>query len=334
MSWELAVDRGSGKYAKLTMNELSFGPLPEARAAAAEALLRANRYPERDADALREVISASNPGSAPERVILGNGSSEVLVDLLQTLERPGEVIFPWPSFPFYSSAARVVGLEPRTVPLDESHTVDLDATFAAVGPATRAVILCNPNNPTGTYVPLERVRAFARALPERVLLILDEAYYEFVVDPLYAGSHRLVLESNNVVSTRTFSKVHGLAGLRIGYGIAAPEVADYAWRAHVPFSVSLVAQAAAEASMRQAEAIAERVRFMTAERERLQAAFEEAGLEYVPSYTNFILVRTGPEVFEKTGALVREGEALGCPGWSRVSLGSKEDNNRVVAALS
>jgi histidinol-phosphate aminotransferase len=334
MAWELAADRGSGEYAKLTMNELSFGPLPEAKAAATEALLRANRYPERDADALREVISTSNPGSTWSHVILGNGSSEVLVDLLQTLERPGEVIFPWPSFPFYASATRVVGLEAHTVSLDEDHTVDLDAIGAAVGPATRAVILCNPNNPTGTYLPLERVRAFAGTLPERVLLILDEAYYEFVDDPLYAGSHRLVLESNNVVSTRTFSKVHGLAGLRVGYGIAPLEVAEYAWRAHVPFSVNLVAQAAAEASMRQPEAIAERARFIKAERERLQAAFEQAGLEYVPSHTNFVLVRTGPEVFEITGALVREGEALGCPGWSRISLGNTAENDRIVAAVS
>ena len=221
---------------------------------------------------------------------------------------------------------------PHTVPLDESHTVDLDAISAAVGPATRAVILCNPNNPTGTYLPLEWCGLRKGATGEGPL-ILDEAYYEFVDDPLYAGSHRLVLESNNVVSTRTFSKVHGLAGLRIGYGIAAPEVAEYAWRAHVPFSVSLVAQAAAEASMRQTEAIAGRARFIQEERERLQAAFEEANLEYAPSHTNFILVRTGPEVFERTGALVREGEALGCPGWSRISLGSKEDNDRVVAAL-
>jgi histidinol-phosphate aminotransferase len=178
------------------------------------------------------------------------------------------------------------------------------------------------------------VRAFAEALPERVLLILDEAYYEFVEDPAYAGSHELVLESTNVVSTRTFSKVHGLAGFRIGYGIAPKKIADYVWRAHVPFSVSLVAQAAAEASMRQTKAIAERARFIKTERERLQAAFDEAGLEYVPSHTNFILVRTGPEVFEKTGALVREGEALGCPGWSRISLGSTAENDRILAALS
>ena len=334
MALEIEADRGSTEYAKLTMNELSFGPLPEARAAAVEAIGRANRYPPRDADPLRRVICAANPGTTTANVVVGNGSSEVLVDLLQILDRPGEVVFPWPSFPFYSSATRVVGLAERRVGLDERHAADLDALHAAVGPGTRAVILCNPNNPTGTYLPLERVRAFAEALPERVLLILDEAYYEFVGDPAYAGSHELASRSSNVVSTRTFSKVHGLAGLRVGYGIAPAGLADYVWRAHVPFSVSLVAQAAAEASMGQPESIAGRARFVAGERGRLQAAFDEAGLEYVPSHTNFILVRTGPAVFERTGALVREGEALGYPGWSRISLGDKLDNDRVIAALS
>ncbi len=334
MAWEIEADRGSREYAKLTMNELSFGPLPEARAAATEAIARANRYPARDAGPLRRVISAANPGTTTANVVVGNGSSEVLVDLLQVLDRPGEVIFPWPSFPFYSSATRVVGLTERRVGLDGRHAADLDALYAAVGPETRAVILCNPNNPTGTYLPLERVQAFAEALPERVLLILDEAYYEFVEDPAYAGSHELVLQSTNVVSSRTFSKVHGLAGFRIGYGIAPHDLADYVWRAHVPFSVSLVAQAAAEASMRQTKSIAERVRFMAGERGRLQAAFDEVGMEYVPSHTNFILVRSGPGVFERTGVLVREGEALGYPGWSRISIGSAQENDRIIAALS
>ncbi len=334
MAWEIEVDRGSKEYAKLTMNELSFGPLPEARAAALEAISRANRYPARDADPLRKAISAANPGITAANVVVGNGSSEVLVDLLQILDRPGEVVFPWPSFPFYSSATRVVGLTECQVALDERHAVDLDALHAAVGPETRAVILCNPNNPTGTYLPLERVRSFAEALPERVLLILDEAYYEFVEDPAYAGSHELVLQSTNVVSSRTFSKVHGLAGFRIGYGIAPLGISDYAWRAHVPFSVSIVAQAAAEASMGQTRSITERARFITQERERLQAAFDETGLKYVPSHTNFILVRTGPAVFERTGVLVREGEALGYPGWSRISIGSAQENDRIMAALT
>lgn len=335
MKEEISVDRGSEEYVKLTMNELSFGPLPEAREAIVGSLSRAGRYPDRDADPLREAIAEANPGVGPANVVVGNGTSEVLVDLMQILERPGEIVFPWPSFPFYASAASVVGLRPRKVPLDRDHKADPDALLSAVTPETRAVILCNPNNPSGTYLPLSEVRAFARALPEDVLLILDEAYYEFVGDPAYAGSHTLVLESGNVISTRTFSKVHGLAAMRVGYGIAPAGLADYVWRAHVPFSVNQAGQAAATVSMRQTEAIAGRVQLMKKERERVQAAFDAAGLEYVPSHTNFVMVRTGPKVFEKTGVLVREGEALGYPvGWSRVSLGAPEENDRLLAALA
>jgi histidinol-phosphate aminotransferase len=334
MREEISVDRGSTRFVKLTMNELSFGPLPEAKEAIVESLARAGRYPDRDSDPLREAIADANPGIAPDNVVVGNGTSEVLVDLMQVLDRPGELIIPWPSFPFYVSAASVVGLRARKVPLDEHHRADLDAMLSAVTDETRAVILCNPNNPSGTYLPLEEVRSFARALPEDVLLILDEAYYEFVDDPAYAGSHRLVLESENVISTRTFSKVHGLAALRIGYGIAPERLADYVWRAHVPFSVNQAGQAAATVSMRQTEAIAERSRLMKRERERVQAGFEAAGLEYVPSHTNFVMVRAVPKVFEKTGVLVREGEVLGYPvGWSRVSLGAPEENDRLLAAL-
>ena len=334
MSEEISVDRGSKEFVKLTMNELSFGPLPEAREAIVESLARGGRYPDRDSDPLREAIAAANPGIGPENVVVGNGSSEVLVDLMQVLDRPGDVLFPWPSFPFYASAAGVVGLRPRRVPLDEHHRADLDALLAAVSDETRAIILCNPNNPSGTYLPLEKVRAFAEALPEDVLLVLDEAYYDFVDDPAYSGSHELALVSDNVVSTRTFSKVHGLAAYRIGYGLAPRRLADYVRRAHVPFSVNQAGQAAATASMRQTQAILERARLMKRERERVQEAFGAAGLEYVPSHTNFIMVKTGPKVFEKTGVLVREGEALGYPvGWSRVSLGSPEENDRLLAAL-
>jgi histidinol-phosphate aminotransferase len=331
---EISVDRGSKEYVKLTMNELSFGPLPEAKEAIVETLSRGGRYPDRDSDPLREAIAEANPGIVPENIVVGNGTSEVLVDLMQVLDRPGEIIIPWPSFPFYVSAASVVGLRTRKVPLDEHHRADLEAMLSAVTEETRAVILCNPNNPSGTYLPLEEVRGFARALPENVLLILDEAYYEFVEDPAYAGSHKLVLESENVISTRTFSKVYGLAAYRIGYGIAPRRLADYVWRAHIPFSVNQAGQAAATVSMRQTEAIAERSRQMKRERERVQAGFEAASLEYVPSHTNFVMVREVPKVFEKTGVLVREGEALGYPvGWSRVSLGAPEENDRLLAAL-
>jgi histidinol-phosphate aminotransferase len=335
MSQEEAAERGADGYVKLTSNELSFGPLPEAEVALAEALPRANRYPDRHAAALREVVAAANPGADPARnVLVGNGSSEVLLNLLQLVERPGEVIFPWPSFGLYVAIGITLGLKTTKVPLTERHRAKPEALLSAVTGETRAVILSNPNNPTGTYLTLEEVRDLADALPQSVFLILDEAYQEFVSDPAYHGSHELALKRENVVCVRTFSKAHGLAGFRVGYGIASHRVADYAERVRFPFSVNLAAQVAATASMRAREQIGARAEFVIRERERVQEAFRAAGLTYVPSQGNFVLVETGSEVFEKAGVLVREGEALGYPGWSRVTIGASGENDWVIGALS
>ena len=335
MSQEAAAERGADGYAKLTSNELSFGPLPEAEAAIAEALPRANRYPDRRAGALREAVAAANPGADPARnVLVGNGSSEVLLNLLQLVEHPGEVVFPWPSFGLYVAIGITLGLGTRKVPLAQHHEAKPETLLSAVTGETRAVILANPNNPTGTYLTLEEVRTLADSLPEDVFLILDEAYQEFVSDPAYHGSHELALERENVVCVRTFSKAHGLAGFRVGYGIASHRVADYAERVRFPFSVNLAAQVAATASMRAREKIRARAEFVIRERERVQKSFQTAGLNYVPSQGNFVLVETGPEVFEKGRVLVREGEALGYPGWSRVTIGDSGENDRVIGALS
>ena len=335
MSQEAAAERGADGYAKLTSNELSFGPLPEAEAAIAETLPRANRYPDRHAGALREAVAAANPGADSARnVLVGNGSSEVLLNLLQLVERPGEVVFPWPSFGLYVAMGITLGLSPKKVSLSDQLAAKPEALLSAVTGETRAVILSNPNNPTGTYLTLEEVQGLADALPEKVFLILDEAYQEFVSDPDYHGSHEFALEKENVVCVRTFSKAHGLAGFRVGYGIASERVADYAERVRFPFSVNLTGQVAAEASMRAREKIRARAEFVIRERERVQEAFRAAGLNYAPSQGNFVLVETGPEVFEKAGVLVREGEALGFPGWSRVTIGDSGENDRVIGALS
>jgi histidinol-phosphate aminotransferase len=335
MSQEAAAERGADGYVKLTSNELSFGPLPEAEVALAEALPRANRYPDRHVAFLREAVAAANPGADPARnVLVGNGSSEVLFNLLQLVERPGEVVFPWPSFGLYVAIGITLGLQTRKVPLTEHHKAKPEALLSAVTDETRAVILANPNNPTGTYLTLEEARTLADDLPEGVFLILDEAYQEFVSDPAYHGSHELALEKENVVCVRTFSKAHGLAGFRVGYGIASHRVADYAERVRFPFSVNLAAQIAATASMRARDKIRARAEFIIRERERVQEAFRAAGLNYIPSQGNFVLVETGPEVFEKGGVLVREGEALGYPGWSRVTVGDSGENDRVIGALS
>ena len=330
---EAAAERGADGYVKLTSNELSFGPLPEAEAALAEALPRANRYPDRYVASLREEVVSANPGSAFENILVGNGSSEILLNLLQLLERPGEVIFPWPSFGLYASIGTVLGLRTTKVPLTNDHEIKPEALLSAATDETRAVIVSNPNNPTGTYLTLEEVRSFADALPENVLLILDEAYQEFVSDPSYGGSHELALERENVVCVRTFSKAHGLAGFRVGYGVAGRRVADYAERVRFPFSVNLAAQVAASASMRARDKIEARARFVMEERDRIQDAFREADLNYIPSQGNFVLVQTGPEIFERARVLVREGDPLGYPGWSRVTIGDSGENDRVIGAL-
>jgi histidinol-phosphate aminotransferase len=314
-------------------NELSFGPLPEAEAALAEALPRANRYPDRYVTSLREEVVSANPGSAFENILVGNGSSEILLNLLQLVERPGEVIFPWPSFGLYASIGITLGLKTTRVPLTDDHEIKPEALLSAVTDNTRAIIVSNPNNPTGTYLTLDEVRAFADTLPEEVLLILDEAYQEFVSDPAYSGSHELALKRENVVCVRTFSKAHGLAGFRVGYGIAARRVADYVERVRFPFSVNLAAQVTASASMRARDKIEARARFVMGERDRIQDAFLEAGLNYIPSQGNFVLVQTEPDIFERARVLVREGDPLGYPGWSRVTIGDSGENDRVIGAL-
>lgn len=333
-SWRMAAEGADDNaYAKLTSNELAFGPLPEAEAALSEALPRANRYPDSHVSRLRRVIADANPGADTNNVLVGNGSSEVLFNVLQLLPRGGEVVFPWPSFSLYPTVCAVLGMTARQVPLTERSEIDAEALLSVVGSETRAVILCNPNNPSGTYLSLDKVRTLAAELPSDVLLILDEAYVEFVDDPSYKDSHTLALEFGNVVVARTFSKAHGLAGLRVGYGIAPERISDYAERVRFPVSVNLAAQVAATASMLAREKVAARAEFVVRERRRLQEAFRDANLEFIPSQGNFVMVRFGSDEFERSGVLVREGAALGYTGWSRVTVGNSEENDRVIGAV-
>jgi len=227
----------------------------------------------------------------------------------------------------------VLGMTARPVYLTENHEIPAEALLSAVTDETRAVILCNPNNPSGTYLTLDEVTSLASELPPDVLLILDEAYVEFVDDPTYRDSHTLALERENVITARTFSKAHGLAGLRVGYGIGPEKIADYAERVRFPVSVNLAAQVAATASMLAEDKVRERAKFVVRERNRLQEAFAGANLDFIPSQGNFIMVRFEAEDFEKAGVLVREGAALEYPGWSRVTVGDSWENDRVIAAL-
>jgi histidinol-phosphate aminotransferase len=330
----MAAEGTDDSYAKLTSNELAFGPLPEAEAALSGALPRANRYPDSHASRLRQAVADANPGTETSNVLVGNGSSEVLLNVLQLLPTPGEVVYGWPSFSLYPSVCAVLGMTAVEVALTEKQEIAPEALLSAVTARTRAVILCNPNNPSGTFVGLDGVRKLADELPDGVVLIVDEAYREFVEDPSYADSHVLALERENLVMARTFSKAHGLAGLRVGYGIASERIADYAERVRFPVSVNLAAQVAATASMNAREKVVARAEFVVRERNRLQEAFRDANLEFIPSQGNFVMVRFAAADFESSGVLVREGEALGYPGWSRVTVGDSGENDRVIAALA
>jgi histidinol-phosphate aminotransferase len=332
-SWRMAAEgTDENRYAKLTSNELAFGPLPEAEAALAEVLPRANRYPDSHVTRLRQVVAEANAGTETRNVLVGNGSSEVLMNVLQLLP-VGEIVYPWPSFSLYPMICAVLGMAARPISLTENHEIPAEALLSAVTDETRAVILCNPNNPSGTYLTLDEVTSLASELPLDVLLILDEAYVEFVDDPNYRNSHTLALERENVVTARTFSKAHGLAGLRVGYGIGPEKIADYAERVRFPVSVNLAAQVAATASMLAEDKVRERAEFVVRERKRLQEAFAGANLDFIPSQGNFIMIRFEAEDFEKAGVLVREGAALEYPGWSRVTVGDSWENDRAIAAL-
>ena len=333
-SWRTAAEgKDDNGYAKLTSNESAFGPLPEAEAAISEVLTRANRYPDSHATNFRKAIADANPGAEPANVLIGNGSSEVLLNVLQLLPWGGELVYPWPSFSLYPTLCAVLGMKAHSVPLTEQGEIKPEALLSAVGPQTRAMILCNPNNPSGSYLTLGRVKELISELPNEVLLIIDEAYVEFVDDPTYENSHTLAFENDNVVVARTFSKAHGLAGLRAGYGIAPDKIADYAERVRFPVSVNLIAQVAATASMLAQDKVRVRAEFVIRERKRLQQAFESADLDFLPSQGNFIMVRFEADDFERSGVLVREGAALGYPGWSRVTVGNSEENDRVIEAL-
>src|SRR4028119_990794 len=203
-SWRMAAEGTADDYAKLTSNELAFGPLPEAEAALAEVLPRANRYPDSHVSRLRGVIADANPGTETANVLVGNGSSEVLLNALQLLPAGGEGVYPWPPCGLSPTLCAGRGMDARPIPLTETDGVPAgipaEDVLSAVTDRTRAVILCNPNNPSGAFLTLEEVRTFAEALPGHVLLILDEAYVEFVDDPGYRGSHELALERETVVA--------------------------------------------------------------------------------------------------------------------------------------
>jgi histidinol-phosphate aminotransferase len=339
---DLAREIGVAQAVKLASNEVAFPPLPAVVEALAAAAAETNRYPDNGALVLTEAL-ARRYDVDPAQVVAGCGAVMLCQQLAQSFNDPGSSIaFAWRSFEMYPLLAQVAGALSIQVPLapgradGPADTHDLDALAAAIDDTTRLAFVCNPNNPTGTAVRRAQLERFLAAVPQHVLVVLDEAYREFVTDPGVPDGLELMRGRPNVAVLRTFSKAWGLAGLRAGYLIAEdPAVADAVRRTHVPFSVSMLAQAAAVAALACEDEVRRRCAAVTDERARLIAALRERGLEVSDSQANFVWLPLGEQAAPVAAAL--EARAVITRPFAgdgiRVTVGTPEEDDLFLAAL-
>ncbi|MBY4036890.1 histidinol-phosphate transaminase [Rhodococcus fascians] len=317
---------------KLASNETTQGPLPSVREAIAEAAGGVNRYPDIRATALVESL-AKKLGVAPENVAAGNGSVALCQEVVQITCGPGdEVVFAWRSFEAYPIIVRVTGATPVQVPLTSDHVHDLDAMLDAITERTRLIFVCNPNNPSGTVVQRDKLVAFLDAVPPNVLVVLDEAYFEYT-RPDAAGNHTDGVEiargRRNVIVLRTFSKAYGLAGLRVGYAVADPEVITALSKVRIAFAVSTIAQQAALASLEASAELLARTDALIAERDRVRDALVSGGYDVGVSQSNFIWLPLGERSGEFASGAAEQGVLLRSYGNDgvRVTIGDPHEND-------
>ena len=331
---ELGLDPAT--IIKLASNENPFGPSPLAIQAATRALAHSELYPDGGCFVLRQKLAAIY-GLGADQFIVGNGSNEIIELLGHVLLGPGdEVVMGAPAFVVYKLVALLFGAKPVEVPL-VNHRHDLDALRRAVTPSTKLVFLPSPNNPTGTANTAAEIFAFVRSLPEHVVFAYDEAYAEFVENP--PDLRPLIAEGRKVICLRTFSKIYGLASLRVGYGYASAELASLLNRVRQPFNVNAIGQAAAIAALDDRAFAATCARDNRTGLAQLEAGFRKLGLEFVPSVANFILVKVGDgaRVFaalQQLGVIVRPMKPYGMPEWLRITVGTPAQNDRLLAGLA
>jgi len=323
---------------KVSSNEVAFDPLPSVRAAIDAAGGLANRYPDMFATELTERI-AERWGVETGAVAVGGGSVAVLGHALQAYCDPGdEVVYAWRSFEAYPILAPIAGATSVRVPLGASARHDLPAMAAAVTPRTKVAILCSPNNPTGPAIRRDEFEAFLAAVPDDLLVVLDEAYAEFIRDPDAVDGRDALARHPNVIVTRTFSKAYGLAGLRVGYAVGAPEVVGPIRACVTPFSVSGVAQAAALASLEAEDELLARVDAVVEERARVVAALADDGWSPPESQGNFVWLAAGDGADALVAHLASADPPILARGFAgdgvRVTVGSREENDHVLATLA
>jgi histidinol-phosphate aminotransferase len=323
---------------KLSSNENPLPPLPSVADAVARAAGAINRYPDMFAVELTERIAAS-ARVAPERVAVGGGSVAVLAHLLQAFAGPGdEVVYAWRSFEAYPILTRALGAKPVQVPLDADHRHDLVAMAAAVTQRTKVAIVCSPNNPTGPAVGAAEFAAFMAAVPPHVLVILDEAYLEFVTDPDAVRGANVLGQWDNLVVLRTFSKAYGLAGLRVGHALGDAELIAPVRACVTPFSVSGIAQVAALASLDAEAELLDRVRGIVAERERVVGELAAASWASPSAQGNFVWLPVGDRAMDLASTLGAGNPAILARPFAgdgvRITIGAPQENDALLAALA
>jgi histidinol-phosphate aminotransferase len=335
---EVKREYGVADVVKLASNENALGASPMAKAAILASLDDVAYYPDTTCYSLRRALAA-HLGTTDDRIVAGNGAVELIYALCTTYLGAGdEMVTGTPSFSAYTIASRIQDARVVAVPL-VAHRFDLGGLARAIGPRTRLVFIANPNNPTGTIRTVRELASFLGDVPRSVLVVLDEAYHEFVTDPACAGSLGLVDRFANVTILRSLSKTIGIAGLRVGYGVARPEVVRALDQVQVPFHVNLLAQRAAIAALAD-RAFVERTLAMLAEgRAYLYRELQRLGLDAVPTHANFVFVDVGQDaagLFERLlvhGVIVRPCDGFGAPRHIRVTIGLPHQNERFIRAL-
>ena len=333
---EVADEYGLSEVSKLASNENALGPSPLAVQAIKKILEGLHRYPDGGAGALRRRLS-EKLGVKEEEIFVGNGGDDVLSVLARTFLNEGEeAVIPQPTFSPYAHVTRVMGGKVVPSPLRDFR-VNLNDVRFRINERTKLVFLCSPNNPTGTILKKKNLVSFLDGLPEGVLVLLDEAYGDFVEDPEYPDSMALI-ERYPLIVLRSFSKIYGLAGLRVGYGVGSKGLIGYMHRVREPFNVNQLAQAAAAAALDDEAFRRKSIQLVSEERRRFYGEFRRLGLEYVESQANFIFVRVGDgdglmDRLMKKGLIVRPGSVFGCPEWIRITVGFPEENKRLLESL-
>ncbi|MFO7952112.1 MAG: histidinol-phosphate transaminase [Bacillota bacterium] len=337
---EVEREMGLKGVIKMASNENPAGPSPKAVEAMKTHAEKMHVYPDGNCYYLKESL-AEKLGVKPDQLIFGNGSDELLSFLTLAYINPGdEAVMVTPSFSEYVFAMRLMGGEIKKVPLEEgTFEYNLNKVLAAVNEKTKLIFLCSPNNPSGTVIKKGDLDRFIEKLPEKVLVVMDQAYLEFATDPDHPDGIEYVKKGLPVVALRTFSKIYGLAGLRVGYGIAPEEVAADINRVQEPFNVNAMAQAAALAAINDEKHLEKSRQLVNESRKHLTDGFSELGLKPVPDQANFCFVDIkvdSKEAFQallKRGVIVRTGDIFGFPTYLRITYGTIEQNNKLLAAL-